>query len=134
MNNIYCLDQEMIDLAHRALRCKHWTIHPPEASRQHPKRNQRGMLWVRERQPRGNWLPDFGDDSTRGCLLGLVRRAWRCDWLTCQPLMTETGEHGWRVIGPFWRAIGAVAVKVQYPVQPASTEAEALVAALGAAP
>ena len=82
MNNIYQLDPHMIDLARRALKCKHWTIHPPEASRQLPKRNQRGMLWVRESQSWGDWLPDFTDDATLGCLNGLVRKAWD-DFAAC---------------------------------------------------
>jgi len=64
-------------------------------------------------------LPDLDDGATLGCLLGLVREAWGCDWLTCQPLLTEGGVHGWRVVGT--------------SLQSDHTEAAALVAALEAA-
>lgn len=122
MNNIYCLDQEMADLARHALKCKHWTIHPPEASRQLPKRNQRGMLWVRESQPRGDWLPDFGDDATLGCLQALVRKAWGCAYLTA--VGDADGE---------WR-IDAENMPGVRDLHSFRFEAEALVAALEAAP
>jgi len=122
MNNIYCLDQKMIDLARRALKCKHWTIHPPEASRQLPKRNQRGMLWVRESQPWGDWLPDFEDDGTMGCLLALVRKAWGCAHLST----VGDSDGAWRI-----DAENMLGVRDLHSFR---SEAEALVAALEAAP
>ena len=125
MNNIYCLEKEMIDLAHQALRCNHWTIHPPEASRQYPKRNQRGMLWVRERQPWGDRLPDFGDDATRGCLLALVAKAYG---------VTLDDVHVVRTTGKVWSVWIFRANDSSYRVAThESSRAEALVAALEAA-
>jgi len=60
------------------------------------------------------------DAATKGCLLALVREAWGCDWLTCHPLLTAGGVHGWQVVGTFARS--------------GATEVEGLVAALEAAP
>ena len=68
----------------------------------------------------GVWLPDLSDPATLGCLLALVREAWGCDSLTCQPLLPLVGVHGWRVVGT--------------SAQSDNTEAAALVAALEAAP
>ena len=65
------------------------------------------------------WWPDLRDPATLGVLLAQVREAWGCDWLTCQPLLTEGGVHGWRAVGT--------------SAQSDHTEAHALVAALKAA-
>ena len=71
----------------------------------------------------GAWVvskwPDFRDPATLGVLLAQVREAWGCDWLTCQPLLTAGGVHGWRAVGT--------------SAQSDHTEAHALVAALKAA-
>ena len=105
MNNIYCLEKEMIDLAHQALRCNHWTIHPPEASRQYPKRN--------------------GDDATRGCLLALVAKAYG---------VTLDDVHVVRTTGKVWSVWIFRANDSSYRVAThESSRAEALVAALEAA-
>ena len=128
MTDIYTLDPHMIDFARRALKCKHWTTHPPKASRRiqsfshYPKRNQSGMLWVRESEPWSDWLPDFGDDSTLGCLLALVRKAWGCAHLSV------VGD-----INGEWR-IDAEGIQGVRDLHSFRFESEALVCALEAAP
>lgn len=67
----------------------------------------------------GVWLPDLSDPATLGCLLALVREAWGDPTLSpCW--QDETG--GWDVVGNRWNIIAG-----------STTEAEALVVALGAA-
>ena len=78
-------------------------------------------LYLRESEDNPAILPDITDPATLGCLLALVREAHApAHWLTTAPLMTAGGVHGWRVQG------------LDGPV--CATEAEALVAALEAAP
>ena len=112
----------MTELAKRAVACPGWRWLP-------------GMLWLLidedgvcyncDRVTQANLvfsdaLPDLSDPATLGCVLALVREAWGCDWLTCQPLLPLVGVHGWRVVGT--------------SAQSDHTEAAALVAALEAAP
>ena len=112
----------MEELAKRAVACRHWRWMP-------------GMLWLLidedgvcyncDRVTQANLvfsdaLPDLSDPATLGCVLALVREAWGCDSLTCQPLLPLVGVHGWRVVGTSAKS--------------GHTEAEALVAALEAAP
>ncbi len=67
-------------------------------------------------------IPDLTDPATLGCLLALVREAWG------QPLVSvRWSVHGWRVLNTEGRAWC-------WRIGKGSTEAEALVAALEAAP
>ena len=118
----YTLDPYMIGLAERALDSKHWSIHPPEATRQKPYRNSRGILWVREYQPWGPWLPDLTDDATVGCLLGLVRSVFD-DESICTACASPDEEKRWEV--ECWAPDLTRLPFVSY-----LTEAEALIAAL----
>lgn len=137
---------DMIDLARRAVACKGWRWMP-------------GMLFVnengtrirfvvelgthaigmvqggghpswRELLPLAGVLPDLTDPATLGCLLALVREAWRCAMITSPDYDydEEEARQGETVIG--WRAVETVRWMT---VGEGDTEAEALVAALEAA-
>jgi hypothetical protein len=85
--------------------------------------------WLPWRQPTeygdhsypGPYLPDLSDPATLGCLLALVREAWGIPSLSLSPW-----QGGWEFA---WAEDGAVG-----PCGYWLTEAEALVAALEAAP
>jgi hypothetical protein len=68
-------------------------------------------------------LPDLSDPATLGCLLALVREAWSDECAHCSPLRGEG-----RVIWYAWSE------DLEYLSHPCATEADALVAALEAAP
>lgn len=77
-------------------------------------------LWMRMNKDRER-LPDLTDPATLGCLLALVREAWS------QPSATTLAHHGrWYVVHA---DVDASSWLAAWP-----TEAEALVAALEAAP
>ena len=100
----------MTDLAKRAVACKHWRwmpgmlALPPKADRCQHK----GQMMVGR-------LPDLTDPATLGCLLGLVRESWGRPGIVCTCLPSDA--FGWLCVGEY-----------------GATEAEALVAALEAAP
>ena len=112
----------MEELAKRAVACKHWRWMPGmrrltfDAGHLYPSRVADDGTYPGGLFP----IPDLTDPATLGCLLALVREAWGCDSLTCQPLLPLVGVHGWRVVGTSAKS--------------GHTEAEALVAALEAAP
>jgi hypothetical protein len=70
----------------------------------------------------GPYLPDLTDPATLGCLLVLVRDAYADARITVVP----RGARVWAVVYPGWLHMKAIAM--------GKTEAEALVAALEAAP
>lgn len=73
----------------------------------------------------GSWVPDLEDPATLGCVLDLVREAWWCDGMhTCRG---GRCNKEWHVRYDGLR-------KKERPVAVAYSEAEALVAALEAAP
>ena len=124
----------MDELAQRAVACKHWRWMSRMVDTtgrtfiSYADCGEAAWLWVAEDGcewlPVEGRLPDLTDPATLGCLLALVREAWGCDGLTCQPLLTEGGVHGWLVYMDANRRTREIA----------ATEAEALVAALEAAP
>jgi hypothetical protein len=105
-------------LARRALACKGWRWMPGMRLHQGGWFARVGDGWEWD-DSKGPILPDLSDPLTVQAVLLLAREAWGCDWLTCQPLLTEGGIHGWRVVGT--------------SAPSGRTEAEALVAALEAA-
>ena len=130
---------ELFDLARRAVACPKWKWVPGMLAATPPDAVWREIGADRVRVT-SDWeaggpcgapsqaLPDLTDPATLGCLLALVREAWgsnRCfvrrdpSWfMLCPTPPAETARigHGWS--GPFT----------------GDTEAEALVAALEAAP
>ena len=139
-------------LARRAVACRHWRwapgmliktvggptdriagidstyIHAWAESQQ--TENPRGM-WIRYRLDRMNkhGVPDLSDPATLGCLLALVREAWGIPDLYAAPV-----EYVGPGPAPAWRAWAVEGPDLHVYTTSGKTEAEALVAALEAAP
>lgn len=112
----------MTELAKRLVACKGWRWMPGMRA----VGRSCFVAWFRVEEPlrklHGDWkdaLPDLNDPGTMGCLLALVREAWE-DPSICTAV-DNTGC-GWWVEG------------LDVPMTLHGTEAEALVAALEAAP
>jgi hypothetical protein len=71
-------------------------------------------------------VPDLTDPATLGCLLALVREAWGDPYASVGTAGHDNGEEGWVVI--------ACSPTSKWSFCDSKTEAEALVAALEAAP
>lgn len=137
------------DLARRAVACRHWRWAPGMLSRCDTDTRRAVYRWlvgldtrhygivcvvedkhgrpcrsVATLQPGPDDLPDLTDQATLGCLLALVREAWR-DSLIC--VAVDNTSAGWWVDG--WTA-----ARPQVPCDLHPTEAVALVAALEGAP
>jgi hypothetical protein len=129
--------QEATALARRAVACPRWRWMPGMLAR-HPEDIGR-VLTFRSGCPVVSWdeelaaaasdptnlLPDFADAATLGCLLALVREV-SMDPRVCLYPVKMLGNHWWNVGVP-WETAGLF-------VSTAPTEAEALIAALEAAP
>ena len=121
----------MTDLARRAVACPGWRWMP-------------GMLWLlidedgacyncdrvtQENLVLSDALPDLTDPATLGCLLALVREAWGVGSLVYRPW--NGAIRAWRVVtfshDEDWMTVARL-------LGEGATEAEALVAALEAAP
>jgi hypothetical protein len=123
--------QETIDLARRAVACTRWRWMPGMVTT-HGQRIARvdadgyAVAYYRggHLQPvEADALPDLTDQATLGCLLALVRKAWDDETLSI-----AWAAGGWYVVQRVLRAIEALRWI------DTATEAEALVAALEAAP
>jgi len=116
---------DMIGLSRRAIACKGWRW-LRGMLRQDDYRYIGSGVWARWSDAHSlttalhapDQLPDLTDSATRGCLLTLVREAWGLPTLTPNPW-----QGGWEFV---WAEVGSE--------DPFETEAEALVAALEAAP
>ena len=106
-------------------------------------RDDDGAKWIDcapEESNRYEWLPDLSDPATLGCLLALVREAWGRPNIYVVPWAKTHEEAGgavWRVsdlvyLGPF--DIHGLGLTNGTDHFDGPTEAEALVAALEAAP
>lgn len=128
---------DLIALGKRAVVCKNWRW-MRGMLRQDDYRYIGSGVWARWSDVHSlttalhspdQW-PDLTDPATRGCLLTLVREAWRCVVITSPDYdEDELGGQRWNVTG--WRAVETVR---WLPIGVGSTEAEALVAALEEAP
>jgi hypothetical protein len=130
------MNEQMEALARRAVKCKGWRWMPGMCG---PDRaicievttGGRVISWFHDGEvvhddelPDDDpALPDFDDPATLGCLLALVREAWRCDSIV--PVKnSRSGSPGWDCCD----------LLDQWRDDLHSTEAEALVAALESAP
>jgi len=131
----------MIELAKRAVACKHWRWMPRMVDTtgrtfiEHADCGEAVWLWVAddgcEWLPIEGRLPAFTDSATLGCLLALVREGWN------QPhAAAAMGDFGWNVY-TFVTVAGLIgeepAITGRYG-DGYATETEALIAALEAAP
>lgn len=127
----------LANLGRRAVACKHWRWIPGmSVLRYAPGTSAHGQRQARvddelvtyEQGLNAHIAPDLSDPATLGCLLHLVREAWgRPFWVEGDP--RSIGERPDEWIGVLFEGRFATC-----PVVHASTEAEALVAALEAAP
>ena len=120
----------MKKLAKRAVACKHWRWMPGMLNGRDGSRHMGGLQWAWQDPYRHHALgieiddwPDLSDDGTLGCLRALVREAWGKPVAVWWPKNTETCCVG---VGRMPIASGRCWQR--------RTEAEALLAALEAAP
>ncbi len=112
--------EQMIELARRAVACKGWrfmggmVVADAIGKQRIYDHVANNSYWAAD-----GWLPDFTDPATLGCLLALVREAWGDPYAH-----TLFDVDTWFVWGD----------APTDPFSTGSTEAEALVAALEAAP
>ena len=129
----------MSDLAKRAVACKHWRWMPGMLTRPFHEDDDRtravchppwrvmhpGVAGPWAGDPAWGALPDLDDPATLGCLLALVREAWG-DPVACVWCGSDRA---------YWEVTSAPMGPLPHHMLGfGSTEAEALVAALEAAP
>jgi hypothetical protein len=122
------MSNELETLARRAIACKHWEWLPGMLAIMPASRTTTARVsdvgWCSDESD----LPDLSDPATLGCLLALVRKAWK------QPsISTRYSEYQDRVE---WDVPTPVEQERMRDILffTGQTEAEALVAALEAAP
>lgn len=141
------MNDQMQALARRAVACRHWRWMPgmlciwpngnsyrvgqvADVNGADSLPNYPSNGWGDEYPDRTLGHPDLDDPATLGCLLALVREAWGDEWLACKG---DYSPHGstWVVYSgkPHGRRFLTQVAGIRYP-----TEAEALIAALEAAP
>lgn len=134
------MTDEQIALSRRVVACRGWWWMPGMLRLRATPPSRRDHLRMDGRVPDGrdSWdyaawrvIPDLADAATLGCLLALVREAWRCVVVTSpdSDYDDEEARQGLHVIG--WRAVETVRWTI---VGAGATEVEALVDALEGAP
>ena len=135
------MTEEQIALSRRAVACKGWKWLPGTSywwvgSQDRVADEERGTL-----RTDGSLLPDLADPATLGCLLALVREAWRCPTVYVRQSTTRRVSDGviaWEVCDLWLDAEACRALGVDRQGSVGSwghaSEAEALVAALESAP
>lgn len=120
---------ELITLGRRAVACKHWRWMAGMAAKMSGAGRQYRLVEdadgerLRSIVPGDDPLPDLSDHGTLGCVLELVRRAWGDD------KVSAVYHLAWEQ----WVLCGGARLRT-IPTIARATEAEALVAALEAAP
>jgi hypothetical protein len=150
------MTDEMIALSRRAVACRGWRwmagmlshhgerqLWCSETEREwsSPSFSEAAMDWRRARFAGSRELPDLADPATLGCLLALVREAWRCPTVYVRQSTTRRVSDGalaWEVCDLYLDAEACRALGVPREGSVGSwghgSEAEALVAALESAP
>jgi len=138
------MTDEQTALARRAVACRgfRWmpgmrtlnamrVVHDPDLWPDRPCALREGC-WIDTAPPRplNDDLPDLTDPATMGCLLALVREAWRCP--SAHPM--PWGHTKFRPEPTGWSMMLGADDTLPNATLSAPTEAEALVAALEAAP
>ena len=116
------MKEELFQLAKRAVACKNWKWLPGMAYTDHA-----GVIWRVGTNGlmalEGECLPMLNDSATKGCLLDLLRKAYKDPSMTTH--MIKRNKHNvWRV-----GRLGILPTGGEY-----KSELEAMVAALEAAP
>lgn len=142
-------EQSLRKLGSRAVACKHWRWMPGMLLQWRTSSGvvYRGRVcnieepdavWCEGREDRFDWpelpkcWPDLSDPATLGCLLHLVREAWNaCRISVCFSAYTPDATKRWSVPISYFKEQRDL---VHVPSFYGSTQAEALVAALEAAP
>lgn len=139
------MTDEMIALSRRAVACMGWRWMPGQrwiVTRAAPLEDYAGrIVEYGRRAPDGPGLPDLTDSATLGCLLALVREAWRCPTVYVRQSTTcrqSDGVIAWEVCDLYLDAKACRALGVPREGSVGSwghgSEAEALVSALESAP
>lgn len=142
------MNEQLESLGKRAVACKHWrwmdgmTVHGLPTYRV-VSNNCDGHTYRTDGYDSDSLrdcVPDLSDPATLGCLLALVREAWPDEWHEFMVPIFDGFSH-WRVgclqlerLPGAPRVIVPVNQETMKPLVWAYTEAEALVAALEAAP
>jgi hypothetical protein len=114
-----------IELARRALACKHWRWMPGMRTVRDDGHRFHIGCTVAASKVKPEWLPDLTDPATLGCLLALVREAWGDNTASTAATRELDKKTGW--IMDCWNPQSPL-----NKIGPFKTEVEALIAALEA--
>jgi hypothetical protein len=138
------MTEEMKALGRRALACKHWRWTEGMKAVGHARLPNAYFRVDEPQNVSGEWanaLPDLSDAATRGCVLDVLRAAWRCPTIYVRQSTTRRASDGviaWEVCD-LWLDAQACAVlgisrEGSVGCWGFASEAEALIGALESAP